>query len=986
MAQRGIMLRPVGSIWDGAQPKGSRLADHDETITQIYPAAWDLLVGRAAERSALLDVVGQLTGGVGRVVWLEGEPGIGKSALVDALVDEAAARRVTVFRGAADELAQPLALSLVTDCLGVTVRSSDPALAEIAEVLRGTAAGTGVLDPVLAASERILELVDRRCAAGPVLLVAEDLHWSDVPSLTVLDRLGRAVDQLSLVLVCTCRPVPRREEVTRLMAVIAERAGLVLRLEPLDDLGTTELAGRLVGASPGPELAGELAQSGGNPLYVKELVAALVREDLVEVTGGIAQLRTRRTGLPGTLAATISRRLSLLNRQTRELLRLAALLGNEFEVRELALVTGRSAADLLPPLDEAVTEGVLVDAGDRLTFRHALIRSALEEAMPMSLRWALHGQFARLLAEADAPVNTVLRHLLAVPGAVDGWVAGWLAALPADALFAEPKVAAELLERTLAAPMFGGQQRDVLLTRLVTTLFWLGNNARTGELAAQAVRTVAEPELNARMHLYQIRIANRTAETGTALASATASAACAVAEERLPEPWRARIRAWVGSCLLRQGQEPKAYEQAELALADGTRLDDPLAVASARHVLSGLSFGATALAHIDAGLAALGGLGTDPDATELRSLLLHNRLFYLHNLGQRDEFDATVSRALILASRAGTIHAERIQMGAAVGYYDFGAWDEALVHLDSLQPPLWNWTLISRHGLAALIAARREDWDRMHEHAQKGSAIPVTTGDVRAYSGYLIAAQAIRAEADGDPARAVNLLAQWLDPQLGHDARGRYVWLPDLVRLALSVGDTATARAAVEAADADAARPDALPRQRAAAEFCRGQLDDDIPLLQAAADAYQRHAWTIGHAAALEEVAVRLAAAGDTVAARAALTEAVRGYADLDATWNLRRVDSRLRAYGIRRGPRSLHRRAASGWAALTPTELRIAELVAQGRSNPDIAAELYISRRTAEAHVSHILSKLGLRSRMEVMKIVAERTGMGGPVRRPYR
>ncbi|HEV2373432.1 MAG TPA: helix-turn-helix transcriptional regulator, partial [Streptosporangiaceae bacterium] len=414
----------------------------------------------------------------------------------------------------------------------------------------------------------------------------------------------------------------------------------------------------------------------------------------------------------------------------------------------------------------------------------------------------------------------------------------------------------------------------------------------------------------------------------------------------------------------------EAHQEAEQALADGTRLDDPLAAGCARHALSHLD-PAAALMHNG---AALAGLGTDPEAVELRLLLLDNRLALLNNLGRPGEFHTIASQTLILASRVGAVHADRIPWAVAMGCYDFGAWDEALAHLDSLQPPLSAPRLIGRHGLAALIAAHREEWDRLQEHVQAGSAVPITPGDVRIYSGYLVAAQAIRAEADGSPERAVELLAQWLNGDLGFDAKERFMWLPGLVRLALAAGDTATARAA-EAAGTDAAQPGALPRHRAAAELCQGQLHDDVPLLRAAAEAYRRYGWTVGYAAALEEVAVRLASVDDLPAARAAFTQTVRAYADVGATWDLRRADARLRAHGVRRGSRSLYRRPVSGWGALTPTEWRVAELVASGRSNPDIAAELYMPRRTAEAHVGHILGKLNARSRMEIMKTFAERS-----------
>ena len=92
----------------------------------------------------------------------------------------------------------------------------------------------------------------------------------------------------------------------------------------------------------------------------------------------------------------------------------------------------------------------------------------------------------------------------------------------------------------------------------------------------------------------------------------------------------------------------------------------------------------------------------------------------------------------------------------------------------------------------------------------------------------------------------------------------------------------------------------------------------------------------------------------------------------LGATWDVRRADARLRAQGVRRGPRSLHRRPATGWSALTTTERRVADLVAAGRSNPDIASELVISRRTVQTHVSHILRKLALTTRTDISPILA--------------
>jgi DNA-binding NarL/FixJ family response regulator len=120
-------------------------------------------------------------------------------------------------------------------------------------------------------------------------------------------------------------------------------------------------------------------------------------------------------------------------------------------------------------------------------------------------------------------------------------------------------------------------------------------------------------------------------------------------------------------------------------------------------------------------------------------------------------------------------------------------------------------------------------------------------------------------------------------------------------------------------------------------------------------------------------VAVLHAGQGNIDAARDAYNRAADLYTGLDASWDLDRLDARMRAYNIRRGVRGPRRRPSTGWAALTPTEIRIAHLVAAGKSNPDIAAWLYLSRRTVETHVTHILTKLGSRSRLEVARHVTQ-------------
>jgi DNA-binding CsgD family transcriptional regulator len=120
----------------------------------------------------------------------------------------------------------------------------------------------------------------------------------------------------------------------------------------------------------------------------------------------------------------------------------------------------------------------------------------------------------------------------------------------------------------------------------------------------------------------------------------------------------------------------------------------------------------------------------------------------------------------------------------------------------------------------------------------------------------------------------------------------------------------------------------------------------------------------------LEDLAVVLAKRGQEDEARAVMNEAVSLYEDMEARWDIRRADSRLRAYGIRRGVRGRRGpRAASGWEALTPTEIKIAALVARGDSTPDIARSMFLSRRTVQTYISRILAKLGAKGRVEIVR-----------------
>jgi DNA-binding NarL/FixJ family response regulator len=144
-------------------------------------------------------------------------------------------------------------------------------------------------------------------------------------------------------------------------------------------------------------------------------------------------------------------------------------------------------------------------------------------------------------------------------------------------------------------------------------------------------------------------------------------------------------------------------------------------------------------------------------------------------------------------------------------------------------------------------------------------------------------------------------------------------------------------------------------------------LHGDTTELSRAAQAYG-HGLSPYRAQALEDASVVLAGSGHVRPARESHQSAVETYTELGATLDIRRADLRLMALGVRTSGRKARRRTITGWEALSQTEIKIATLVAADYSNPAIAARLFISRSTVESHVSNILTKLDVHSRIDII------------------
>ncbi|MFD8781698.1 AAA family ATPase [Kitasatospora sp. NPDC059599] len=939
------------------------------------------VTGREAERAVLEGLVADVAAGRGGSLLVEGEPGIGKSALLAAPLAAAGAAGCEVLFGQCDELGQRLPLSAMTRLLGVPPRSSDPRHAQAAPPRRrppdraGRDPHPGGADPMAAATEQLLARVDRLCASGPVVLALEDLQWADEATLLMWRSLCRSAAQRPLLAIGTCRPVPRRPALTRLRWELRPRGGRVLSLGGLSEASVSELVGVLAGGTPGPRLAARLGSAAGNPLYVRELLGALVRGGSLDRAAGTVELPAdgRDTGELQALTDVVADRLAALSAGAQRVLRTASLLGPEFSVADLTAAAG--GAGLLAVVEEALSAGVLESAGSRLRFRHAVLKEVLHETIPSALRAGLRRHAVRELVAAGAPVERVAELILpAVREGADGWEWEWLADNAARLVHRAPVIAAELLEHALRRTDADCPRRHVLANRLAALYFRTGRADRAGELARSILLATSDRELVGRARWLLTSIALRAGRYQDVEANWHA----ALGDPRLAPPWRAGLLALLATARGFQGRLVAGRAAMSVALAEGVRLDNATTVGYALNAAAlirsreGDQGGALVLAD-----RALARIGDDRELVDLRLMLLGHRAVALDSLGRPREAEESLAHARALAERTGPVLLSMSLVRIAERYYEHGRWDDAQTVLDEVTDlPQGRWQL-ARHGLRALIDARRDRLQEAAGHPQApDTEVAPPTWPVAA--SYRIVARSLALERTGRPREALQVLAALLAPAYEYDTRRHPEWLVGLVRLALAVDDRHTARtAALESRRHAHIEP--LPATRAAAQWCRALLHHDPARLLAAID----HHRTVGRlpdlANALEDLAVLRAASGDRDAARAAFGEALALYAELGAVWDARRAAARMRPWGVRAGIRGPRSRPASGRDALTVTEQRVAELVVQGLSNPDIAAMLLLSRRTVETHVSHILGKLGVRSRREVAAVTAGTAGTAG-------
>ncbi|KHK99948.1 hypothetical protein LK09_01105 [Microbacterium mangrovi] len=944
-----------------------------ESGARAVPASGSVFVGRDAELARLTDALDADELSTGRFVVVLGEGGIGKTSLIEAALQRLSGR--PVLRGAADAMDGRRTYGLLLDAFAPRLTEDD----------RRLAAGANEH----AVGERLLAVIDE-VAATPLVLVLEDLQWADPASLALLARLARTLEQLPLVVVGSMRTQARHETppaLDNLLSVLSERGLLQpMELTALPQSACVTIAERLTGGHVDGALARYVAASGGNPLFLTEMLRSLLRDGAVTIDAGGEAVLDAPVGPSPSLAMVMMRHLSHLSAPTRELLTSAALLGTRFPMTQLRVVAGQPMSALVPLLRESFAAGFLEEADhDLLGFRHELIQEVLLQDLPAPVRAELQREVAVRLDAAGAPASVVAGHLLQARTSPEDLP--WMLQLAQRTSVGAPATATELWERVVHAT----EPHDALHVRAVAGL------ARAALSAGHAAESTALAERALQQDV-----------PADVLPALTSTYTHALMQEHRNAASRAESERYAASDLL----DP-ADRAAHLAFAGWPQF------------MLGDVEGAKRLAREGAALAVEVG---NPGA-EVLALAVHGQIADFQ--GDLDEAIALLSRAAALADRhlsfasveafphaqlalaltdaqrdadaAGLLH-HGLQLSEQFGYrtgvlaaHAFGA--QVLSHTASFSDIAAeldaHHTLVGSMdvrmsgpvlGLRAWLVAHQRGPEAALEWARRLSPIPERAAWAGRGRGWIWLGLSQRERARGDEVAALEVLWDGWQELRATDMLMDCAELGlDLAELVRTVIDAHPSHSSVARSRADeivrvltglADRNPAVTHLRATALAVHGRVSGDAGALVEAAGLLAGTSRRFDHARVAEFAAVALPARDD---ARRMLAEAsLHGYTEVGADHDLVRARAAFRHAGIP-GLTRPRARPAFGWESLTRTEERIAGFVATGATNPEIAGDLSVSRRTVETHVSNILTKLGLRSRTELAVFVARRLEEAG-------
>jgi DNA-binding NarL/FixJ family response regulator len=967
------------------------------------------LVGRAEELGSLDRVLSGLDQGRVVAVELVGEAGIGKTRLLRELAARAEQRGDLVLWGSASELERNLPLSVFVDALDEYVESLEPrwlavldddVQAELAHVFPSLSARAGGREPApqherYRSHRAVRALLDRLATTKPLVLVLDDLHWADSASVELLGALLRRPPAAAVLMALAHRPGKTPDHLSAALER-AHRAAALTRIElgALTPAQAREFLGEAVAVADATVLYEE---SGGNPFYLEQLARSL---DRAGATTPASAISLNGIGIPSAVVASLSEELALLSDGGRRLLEGAAVAGDPFEPELAAAAAAMSEAAAMDAIDESLRLDLVRDTNvpRRFRFRHPLIRRAVYEAAAGGWRLGAHERCAKALAARGATTAARAHHV--ERSARDGDVA-------AVAILRDAGEAVARLAPASAADWFAGalrllpqttpaQERVELLLARAGPLAATGHFAESHEALLEGLAIVPDElaGLRTRLTIACVRMEHGLGQYERARARLVS------ALDGVPEPVSGESVALLVELALNEfyrAQYRSMRDWADRAVSAAQALGDAplMAAALAMPALADAMAGAGERARSERAEAAalVDSLSDDELSRRLDAAVwLAAAELYLDLYA---DADAHAGRALRLARATGQGELFRVlhQILGRV-WYVRAKLAEAIELLDSAVEA----SRLSGHTQAlvgnlfnrSVVALAVGDLDLAVDTAQESVdlARDLDQGFISAWAAVRLAGTLLET---GRPAQALELL---LDSACGDElglipGGWRTYCLELLTRCWLALGrrdeaERAAACAAVRAAAVELPLAGAWADRAAAAVA----LHDGNPGRAAAL--------ALTSAAAADDVHAPIEAAlSRTLAGRAlaraggadrAVAELQRAATELHACGAVRYRDQAERELG-KLGHRT-HRRTqpgkpdASGLESLTERELQIARLVVDRKTNPQIAAELYLSKKTVETHLRHIFEKMATPSRVALARAVerAERTPSARP------
>jgi DNA-binding CsgD family transcriptional regulator len=912
-----------------------------------------VLRGRSDAMSRALTALRRASStGQGALVVISGEPGIGKSAVLRAVVEQAARAGFAVGSGKAEhgdqiDLGAPLLVSL---------RSGPHPLLQ-GEAFAGLAP---LYDKPLWLVDRISALLEELALTTPVLIAIDDVQWADRLTRFALRVLPARLAGSPVVWAVTSRWAPTGPLAEVIAGIDDVTAVTRISLGPLAPNDIDDLASDRLGAEPSESTRKLLSRVGGNPFWA------------VQLLDGLARRRERGQGvsdLYSELSVGVRERLDGLSSQAAALVRLAAVWGRALDEADAGRLLGNlSEAHVGLLTREGLDNGLLGAANGEVFFPHDLVREAVYADIAPGERRSLHRACARFLVGEGRTALAAATHYRASAVLNDEEAILALEKAAGECLASLPEQAVELAQQAFALT---SDTHPLWLLTGIGTMETLVTAQREGEALVIADRLLAkaeEPEVVARIELQACRALWCTGDcvqmerrAGAALARAGVSAVL-----------RAQLSSAQALAASRTASAARSEGMAHEALAEGRRVEDVysqrLAVVAlieaarneGRHRLaldhftdlrrlSDRAYEAEeirTLQHLDAYDDAEAMLAKNREVNEgvemLSPSMLYAQMWQDHNLARFDAAEAGARTLLRLADETGND----------------------------------GFRLNARMVLSA-VATYRGEPSRATEFLNPfESEHPASDDDrfprLRLMQGWMKASA-------GDLPASLAILGPLLD---GVDqVRDPWPWTPPwmriLARIGLDAGDRDFAMKASRIADLAARRNPGVPTLDGTAAHVRGLLADDPEMLADAVQTLRRSPRPLVLADALKDLGAALLHRDRASEAIAALLEAAEIYQRVGAVASGRAVANLLRGRrirGIRLAPPAP--RPHTGWAALTPTELRVVDLISTGHANRSAAAELGVSTNTVNTHLRAVFRKLGVKSRVQLTIAWRSRTG----------